>query len=77
MPKRKPTQQPAALPSNVIPFPLECSKARPVVMRGRVIPMAVIQAEFERASKAAQFAVGAFFEKAVDGVREQLEGRNV
>lgn len=74
--KRQPTQQPAALPSNVVPFPLERSKARPVVMKGRVIPMADIQADLKATCRTAQRLVAVAFEKAEDEVRERLEGRH-
>ncbi len=73
MSKRK---QPAALPSNVIPFPVERSRARPVVMQGRVIPMADIQADLKATCRTAQRLVAVAFEKAEDEVRERLEGRH-
>ncbi len=61
------------LHSNVIPFPLERSKARPVVMAGRVIPMAELVGLLRRA----QYATDIHFEGLIVEVRQRLEGRNV
>lgn len=60
-------------PSNVIPFPMERSKARPVVMQGRVIPMADLRAAIENDSRIAQGAVSVAFKVVLERICKHLE----